>query len=301
VHLDGPTPWHARGVAKLKILFFSVSVQFEATFGDPAEIQPRERVRIWEDRLKPALKNTGNWTAQLPDDAGRLAAFRDTGELLVHPLGSASVSQRIVPLSRRLSRFGAAEPDDFSRFDITGCNGLALGEPTFDFFAPAQFFAMTDAEKLSSPSFDRMPSGAHFAADDGAVACGEAKVTPLTYETMVVNDEEEQEPPEAPETFDLTYVPGADALASLAQIGPAALAEVRSTGRARFRPSDDPQIEVADERYVVAGTDDLGPKITTGLDGSYTAALQALREEATRNPGKAQELQVVRTEELVPA
>src|SRR5829696_2564230 len=193
VHLDGPTPWHARGVAKLKILFFSVSVQFEATFGDPAEIQPRESVRIWEERLKPELENVRNWSAQLPDDAGRLAAFRDSGEVLVHPLGSASVSQRIVPLGHEITRFGAAEPDGPRRFQITGCEGLALGDPTFDFFAPAQFFEMSDDEKLSSPSFDRMPSGANFAADTGTVVCGDAKVTPLAYETIVVEDEDEQE------------------------------------------------------------------------------------------------------------
>jgi hypothetical protein len=68
----------------------------------------------------------------------------------------------IVPLDLDISRFGQAAPAGARRFTISS---ISLGgqnqtvRPLRDFFAPAQFFDMSDDEKLSRPSFEPMPAG----------------------------------------------------------------------------------------------------------------------------------------------
>ena len=60
---------------------------------------------------------------------------------LVHPLGTLKVSQKIVPLSHTLTRFGADEPIGHIRFEIVSINGITPPNLvlTTEPFAPAQF------------------------------------------------------------------------------------------------------------------------------------------------------------------
>ena len=86
-------------------------------------------------------------------------------QVVVHPFGGLTVSQKVVPLNVRIDKFGNAKPSDFNEFSITGHH--AGGAPidsgditTFkDYFAPAQFFKKSDAEKLSADSFIKYDAG----------------------------------------------------------------------------------------------------------------------------------------------
>src|SRR4030095_4448306 len=75
--LSGPTPWHARGDARLKILFFSISIGFDETWGDdPAEVIV-ESVDVLA-RLEEAVKDGRNWTTSLPNNAQQTVTLRQT-------------------------------------------------------------------------------------------------------------------------------------------------------------------------------------------------------------------------------
>ncbi len=289
VHLTGPAPWVLWGEASFKILFISISIPFRATIGRAEETPAIERQEVWE-KLRDGLLAPTSWTAQLPPGSGRLVVLRGEaadGEVLAHPLGSLAVSQRVVPLERTLEMFGAVPPKDFDRFEIVGAGGLTPGDKTTDYFAPAQFRRMDDAEKLSSPSFERMVSGVRLSPSN-AVQTGYVQETPLDYEQSVVLDIDQPKP----ERVEERYQPDGSTVAALAEHGPAGTAELREQGRAKFAP-EQPGPVVAEPTYVVAKKDELELADLDGLDGTYTGAVERLRSRADRD-----ELQVVREEEV---
>jgi hypothetical protein len=289
VHLIGPAPWVLWGEASFKLLFISIPIPFRVTIGRAEEPPALAREAVWE-KLREQLIAPESWAAQLPPAGDQLVVLRGEakgGEVLAHPLGRLSVSQRVVPLERTLEMFGAAPPKDYDRFDIEGAQGLEIEGKTSDYFAPAQFRRMRDEEKLTSPSFERMVSGVRLSAE-GAAQFGHVQETPLDYEQSVILDIEQPEPERLAER----YAPDGAAVAALAEHGPAGTAEVRDQGRAKFAP-DEPGPKVAEPAYVVAKKDALERVSPDGLDGTYTGAVERLRTRPDRD-----ELQVVREEEV---
>ena len=124
-------------------------------------------------RLKEALGNPGNWMSQLPAGQRPMVTLRGkpgaATDVLLHPLGTLTVKQGVVPLNMDISRFGQAAPAGARRFTISSVS-LGGQSPTTqsvpDFFAPAQFFEMSDDEKLSRPSFEPMPAGVSIGSDE---------------------------------------------------------------------------------------------------------------------------------------
>src|SRR5206468_5897112 len=85
-------------------------------------------------------------------------------DLVVHPLGTLTVRQRVVPLGLEIARYGGAQPRDRGPFEIAvqaadGSSG-APEATVEDQFARAQFFDLSEAERLSAPSFEAMAAGA---------------------------------------------------------------------------------------------------------------------------------------------
>jgi len=83
----------------------------------PVEVLPR---------LQEALGQPGNWSAKLPDGSGSLAQLRANAgaatDILLHPLGTLTVKQGVVPLNLDISCFGSAAPAGARRFTITAVN-----------------------------------------------------------------------------------------------------------------------------------------------------------------------------------
>lgn len=279
--LAGPNPWHLRGSVSFSILFLSVTIPIDATFGDTRQLPEVQQKPVWPE-LKQALEAPGNWAAELPADAGRLAVLSPTpagvGEVVVHPLGAVRVLQRVVPLERTIARFGAAPPQDFSRFSISEVIGAHRDSVVYDSFAPAQFLEMTDADKLSAPGFERMPAGVGLRAPENASAFGSAASRPLRYETITIGG------PAAGTRFE----PDAATIAQQAERGAAAGAATRTTGRAKFSVETPPP-RVAEPAFDVTDVTQLSPKPDV-TDGTYSAALEAA--------GLHRDVQVVRRAEL---
>jgi hypothetical protein len=289
VHLTGPAPWVLWGEATFKIFILRFSIPFRAEFGRREDVPAIERTAVWPV-LRDSLSADANWSAQLPARSGRLVVLRDAaggGELLAHPAGTLSVSQNLVPLERTLGRFGSAPPKDYDRFAIGGAAGLTKVGATTQFFAPAQFRQMSDAEKLSSPPYERMASGARLAPQN-AGAVGHVQDTPLDYEQSVILDLDQLDPERLPDR----YAPAGAAVSALAERGPAGTAPIRTEGPAKFAPPA-PGPAVADPSYVLVTKDTLSPVPGDEPDGGYTAAAERLRRRADRD-----ELQIVRAEEL---
>ncbi|MGE0469550.1 MAG: DUF6603 domain-containing protein [Nitrospira sp.] len=168
--LSGPNPWDAQGDASLTILFFEISVGFHVTWGDPPPaIEPET-----EDLLKLLqhdMADTRNWRADLPSNNHLHVSLRKiepvAGEelLVIHPAGVITFSQRSLPLEDyAIQKFGSKKPLNETKFKLTNANSNGTIIPA-DYqgvreqFAPGHFTELSDSDKLSRHSFDRLPSG----------------------------------------------------------------------------------------------------------------------------------------------
>ena len=194
LHLSGPRPWRARGCATAHILLFEVSVSFDVTVGraDPPPLpEPVDVAGL----LETALDDPRSWAAQLPESAAdTLFSLRaitvGDGELLVHPLGSLSFTQRVVPLSTTIERFGTARPKDAARFDVAvtlDARPTSVQKVIDEQFAPGQFFALGDDDRLNRPSFTALPAGQYLAGSTTERDRWLVRAAALDYEQKVVD------------------------------------------------------------------------------------------------------------------
>ena len=160
LNLEGPTPWHAKGYASFTIVGIPIKANIDKTFGKKENtILPDVAVL---PKLKGELENLANWETVLPADKELQVTLRKTdGELVAHPYGVLSVTQKIVPLRFQMNKYGHQRPADYQKFDI-GLNIGGTGPATSylkEHFPPADFQNMSDAEKLSRKSFEKFDAG----------------------------------------------------------------------------------------------------------------------------------------------
>jgi hypothetical protein len=167
--LSGPTPWHAQGSASLEILFFSISIGFDVTWGDDGPTQIEQTVDVLP-LVQAAVQDDRNWSATIPANTHATVTLRTTNEpvdrVLLHPFGVLAVSQKIVPLGIQIDRFGNQKPSGDSTFDLT-FGGTGTSEVREE-FAMANFLNLSDSDKLSRPSFENLRSGLSFSDGDSS-------------------------------------------------------------------------------------------------------------------------------------
>jgi hypothetical protein len=185
--LSGPRPWHAKGEASLDLWLFSVSVGFDETWGDPLTAAVAELVDVLA-QVVAAVGDGRNWTAALPPNAQQTVSLRHVvppeGELLLHPFGVLSVSQKIAPLGMAIDKFGTQKPSGATTFTMTWGGGRT--DAAREEFAIANFVSMSDSEKLARKSFEPMQSGLTFSAGVTA-ATGVSVDRDVTYEMSYVH------------------------------------------------------------------------------------------------------------------
>lgn len=294
-HFSGPSPWHINGEASLSLLFFEVTVHFDETWGGDVGVLPAPDPL---PALQAGLADRSSWSATLPPAARvvvtPVGAPPDGREaLLLDPAASLRIAQRAVPLSLPITRFGGASLGRTVQFSLDAVTVFGSGPPsasaTTEEFAPAQFFDLSDAEKLSLPSFSRFEAGVEVgrdAVDLGHSERPRAVITPLVYDTTIVDT--------AVRRPGARYVP--DMAVFIALNG---TAQGVPGGLDRYRPAPGtaPRVTLAAERWVVAGTTDLGLRTEIESDGSKLGARLALAGYLAANPAQAGELQVVLAEE----
>jgi hypothetical protein len=171
--LTGPLPLRARGSGSFEIGFvftITIRVRFDVTIrpGLPSSLAPIDVL----GELVAALADPGNWVPRLPAGSSQSVTLRalpnPTETLVLHPFGFLDVSQKLTPLGIPIQLFGAARPARGRVFEIVDCTlggTEAPTVPTREEFAPAQFFEMSDAEKLSRASFDEFDAGVAIGGD----------------------------------------------------------------------------------------------------------------------------------------
>jgi hypothetical protein len=296
-HLTGPAPFHAWGKGCLSLLFFDICVPFDAEFGERREtsLPPSDPWPL----LEAAIRRADNWSPGLPSDVAQAVALRpppdSSGPPLLHPMGSATLRQTVLPLNRPLERFGQYEiqgPDRFDLRDVSvGDSPATHWETVRDHFPPGDFEDLSETEQLSRPSFEEMDAGVSVGGDFVDAPLAALKQARLDYETRIIDAPWHDRPaPRAPleRTLQLTAVAR----------GSRATSAWENTGSGKFTPAvpADRGVVLAPETYGVASLDTLSARSDLGT-GLTKGAAYGARKRA----GDRADLQVVPAHELAGA
>jgi uncharacterized protein DUF6603 len=241
--LEGPRPLRISGKATFEILWCDFSVHFDATLvkGEPPPLPAAVDVLA---QLKQALASPASWSTQRTATQTHGVALRSlppaagSAPIVLDPLGRMFVKQQVVPLNTRrdIEIFGSAPVAGRRRFAVSAILGgdVLQSAPVQAAFAPAQFFVMSDDEKLAAPSFESMDAGCVFGDARVMFDASQAIPAPLEYEVVAITLDGPV-PTIALAAAPSSYEFPAGTLETLAQSGAAARAPIRRTGRARFR------------------------------------------------------------------
>ncbi|MBK7820666.1 MAG: hypothetical protein IPJ61_06225 [Tessaracoccus sp.] len=297
LRLRGPTPWYAHGTASIRILFFSISIEVEATFGDAHEASiPAEPVL---PRLLDQFRDPTNWSAEVSSSSSAGVALLPppSGALVVDAAGLLSVRQNLVPLETDIGLVGKTPPSDVRRVAITG---FSLGASTpvpvaFDDvtapFSPSTFAGAgsTDPDLLKAPAFEERPNGAQ-ATSGQSLAADFVLHHPQTYQMIVIDDPDPDAPTPPPVQanphLNFSQLVAGGAIA--ASVPSRAQAKLAERGLVR-------QAAVAEPLFAVTAADSLVP---LGVDGlPATSAMLLSRTDAEQRlaalPADGRHFQIV--------
>jgi hypothetical protein len=256
--LEGPRPLRISGKASFEIFWCDFTIRFDKTLieGEKPPLPPAVDALA---ELRRALAAPEAWSTQIAQNRQHGVSLRKIAvgtTLVLDPLGNLVVKQQIVPLntSRDLDTFGGAPLAGARRFRLQAkIEGVAQDVSTVqDSFAPGQFFAMTDDEKLASPSFEDMDAGAIFGSDAIAIDEAASLFAPLEYETIIIDEEGA-----ATNEVEDRYVLVAHRFFEQVRFSAVGTAPIRSIGAARFRNAElSPVVAMRTAQFVIASTTD---------------------------------------------
>ena len=287
--LEGPRPLRVSGKATFEIFWCDFSVRFDKKLVDGDPPPPPPAVDVLAE-LNRALSTAQSWSTQAPANQSHGVALRKLAPgtaLVLDPLGRLAIKQDVVPLDtgRDIDIFGGAPVAGVKRFAIAAVlNAFDLTQVTMlqAPFAPAQFFKMSDDDKIASPSFTQMDAGLVVGNDDAVtIDAAQLVAAPLEYDSIIIDTLTADVPPKQP----APYVLPVGQLAVHAATGAAARAPVRNVGRARFRTAGLPAVEIAEPTWAIAPLDGgpavaVAPVIKTWTD--YQGTLTTLNRASAR-------------------
>jgi len=283
--LSGPTPWRAKGTGSISLLFWSIDVDFDETFGGgtPATLPDVLVMPL----LGAEYDKLANWRTLLLPGVRTLVSLRaldpDSGDLVLHPVGILQVSQRLVPLDLTISKIGNSKAADADRFtlEVSG-PGLVKTGDVVESFAPAQFQDLDDATKLSSPAFQPGHGGLSLSSAGGNLRSGAMVSRVLRYEVITVDTGWRR----AASRFRLVLTGLFALFVKGSAVSQSTLSQHRTT---LLQPFAD-KVTVAPESYVVASALD-----NTAVAGftSKAMAMDHLARQAAADPATAAALHVI--------
>lgn len=291
--LSGPTPWRVRGKAIFTFIV-PIPVEFDETFGPARCPEPLPLSEPWA-KLQEAIADRRNWsTSPLPSGRNVVSLAKpqgDTAPVLLDPMGQVTFRQKVLPFNRKITLFGHTRPKGASRYDLSGVQvGQKPAEQwstVQDYFAPGQFEALSDAQKLSRPSFEKMDGGVTL--DSRRVAPGHAAAKDLVYETIIVDAPWQKRDPG-------TYELKRDRQTAMTGLGAAARSRLKTTGNQRYMPAaaSAPAVALEDEQYIIVSTADFSRlQLEANQPANKGAAFQTLDDLAAADPTARERWQVV--------
>ncbi|MEL6667374.1 MAG: DUF6603 domain-containing protein, partial [Bacteroidota bacterium] len=291
--LEGPTPWYIKGKGRIKLLFFKLNVPFEHTWGERknTDLPPIEVLPL----LEQELKMTSNWQANLPAGVHTLVSLRQLGdgesdELVLHPVGSLSISQRKVPLNVVLEKYGNQVPSDVEELTVGVTAGLDKLNDLQEQFAIGHFKDLKEEEKLSKPSFQPMNSGLSLSVSGDQTQTSAATARTMRYERILIDGAHRRRITEAIIAFFQLLI----ALLRLSRRNVVRQSAISATRQAEMKPQDQ-VVKLRPDQYTVVLRADNRPAGTleTVTFDNQVMAEDYLAREKRINPASAADLHVV--------
>lgn len=294
--LTGPAPWHIAGKFKVHIVFFDVHISFAQTWGVNAPSQQVSSVDVGS-LLNTTLADPRSWNVQSPTGLSALVSTRkieDSTAIFAHPLARVGVHERLVPLGLAITHFGEATPSGATQFAITK---FQLGTTTINYstvqdqFAPAQFFDLSDNDKLSRPSYELHDAG--LVMNSTLVKNGAIVPKTTDYETYFIDTPGALRVDEGvPQPF-----PWGNIIVVM-QTGAAAQKAIGTAGSRRYTAPGNP-IQVAELAFAIADTASLTAQAgSPATKTTYSDVHAQLAATLAASPAKRDSLQIVATHEL---
>jgi hypothetical protein len=290
--LEGPTPWHILGSAEIEILFFSISVDVDVTFGERrADILPPIEVL---PKMRAEFEKLDSWRAMLPTSGQFFVSLRELGSpeaLVLHPVGTLQISQRFAPLNLPLDKIGNQKPSDVKKVTVAVQAGaLAVKGPTKEKFAAGQYREIDDAAKLSAPAYEPLESGIEVGAAGQPWATGPMAQRNVRYETIIVDS--------AFERFRIRFFKFWDGLFTHFRAGAAvSRAAVSLANEKRMQPFAS-KVAVAEEQYTVAFQADNRAYTSAATFSSFAEAQAHMAEAARLDPSLSEGIHVIPSAEV---
>ncbi len=203
--LSGPTPWNANGTASFHLLFISIKVHFNVSWGD-AQQDTLPSIAVLP-KIIEAFTIDANWSAELPANRYNVVTLAgitpQPGQIVLQSFGAVKVSQLIMPLGLVINRFGNNAPADINMADVSafrlGGADAPLSNET-ESFAPSAFKNMSDDDKLKSPSYTKEKGGVKV-SDTATLFVDYALNRDVVYEVKVSDFDPFPNPP----AFDIDF------------------------------------------------------------------------------------------------
>lgn len=201
-HFSGPNVFHLYGSCTVDIAgIFSKDFDFDEYFGDEIPEPQSPRISAFS-LLEEEIKSSANWIPMGPTETDTLVTFRygEDVKQYVNIEGGIKFSQNLLPLERDIEKLGEAEiSEGTAYFKVEPAVPGALSQtiaPLEENFAPGMYLYLDDAQKLSGPTFSKMPAGFSVSAD-GIRTPSRLEQTNLEYEIVSIVDDSGQSPARA--------------------------------------------------------------------------------------------------------
>lgn len=197
--LEGPTPWRAKGRGSISFFFFDVSANFDKTWGNSENTSLPDITIL--PRFIEEINKREQWSTVLSTGKNLLVSLRKFEEtasspLVLHPAGSLVVQQKLLPLTVTFDKIGNQKTSDVQKIVISKATSAGVDlsiSHVNENFARAQYQNLTDAEKLSKPSFEKMPGGISISETGVNIKNGGMVRRKVEYEITII-DKEPQKP-----------------------------------------------------------------------------------------------------------
>jgi hypothetical protein len=287
--LEGTSPWRAHGEGSISFLFFSVSADFDVTWGESRDtsLPPISVMPLF----KAEFEKVENWRALPPPGNNLLVTLRKLPEaeaaLVLHPVGVLRVSQRLLPLELSLDKVGNQKPDDVKRLSVAiGTGGLERKGDAFEQFALAQFQNMSDSEKVSHRAFEAERAGIDLSASGTDLRSSRMVKRVVRYEEVIIDSNFKR--------FTRRFFNYTGVLFNFFLGGNSiAKSELSLANKNRYQPFAE-KVEVASETYTVAFQATNQPYSATAVTfHSEASAREFLNTEIGRDANLAETLHVI--------
>ncbi len=290
--LQGPTPWRAKGRGGISFFFFSLSADFDKTWGETRDTSLPDIDLL--PLLIAELNKPEQWQASLSFGKKLYVSLRELAAtetaLLMHPAGDLIVRQKLVPLDIDIDKLGNQKLSDIKNVGITAAEseGTDLSiRPVTGPFALAQYKVLSDADKLSRPSFEKLHDGVRISAEGQSIAIGKMTRRVVSYEEIIV-DRDLPQPKRRTRPFLFEHFFAANAAAK----------SVLSRKEERKRQPFVDMIAVAESNFTVAFVDNNNAFNSGQIFPSEAMAINHMNKIIRDNPGFKEKLHVVGEEEI---